>query len=69
MVEILKVGTTAPNIVTDPCRCAVSHTYTFLKPEEEKYMPNMTSNDNRMEIRRNWDMLMPREYIQVVTYI
>lgn len=38
----------------------VSHTYTFLKPEEDKYVPNMTSNDNRMEIRKNWDMLMPR---------
>lgn len=37
-----------------------SHTYTFLKPEEEKYVPNMTSNDNRMEVRRNWDLLMPR---------
>ncbi|KAL6889188.1 hypothetical protein GGI43DRAFT_387995 [Trichoderma evansii] len=37
----------------------LSHTYTFLKPEEEKYVPNMTSNDNRMEIRKNWDMLMP----------
>lgn len=40
----------------------VSHTYTFLKPEEDKYVPNMTSNDNRMEIRKNWDMLMPRTY-------
>jgi hypothetical protein len=38
----------------------VSHSYTFLKPEEDKYFPNITSNDNRMEIRRNWDMLMPR---------
>lgn len=38
----------------------VSHTYTYLKPEEDKYVPNMTSNDNRMEIRKNWDMLMPR---------
>ncbi|KAL7952253.1 hypothetical protein V8C34DRAFT_319207 [Trichoderma compactum] len=37
----------------------LSHTYTFLKPEEDKYVPNMTSNDNRMEIRKNWDMLMP----------
>ncbi|UKZ49096.1 hypothetical protein TrVGV298_003335 [Trichoderma virens] len=37
----------------------VSHTYTFLKPEEDKFIPNMTSNDNRMEIRKNWDMLMP----------
>ncbi|KAK1238444.1 hypothetical protein MKX07_006590 [Trichoderma sp. CBMAI-0711] len=37
----------------------LSHTYTFLKPEEDKFIPNMTSNDNRMEIRRNWDMLMP----------
>ncbi|KAF3055335.1 hypothetical protein CFAM422_013198 [Trichoderma lentiforme] len=37
----------------------LSHTYTYLKPEEDKYVPNMTSNDNRMEIRKNWDMLMP----------
>jgi hypothetical protein len=39
----------------------VSHTYTFLKPEEEKYIPNMTTNDNRMEVRKNWDLLMPRK--------
>lgn len=38
----------------------VSHSYTFLKPEEEKYIPNMTTNDNRMEVRKNWDLLMPR---------
>ncbi|KAL7815172.1 hypothetical protein V8C26DRAFT_131422 [Trichoderma gracile] len=37
----------------------LSHTYTYLKPEEDKFIPNMTSNDNRMEIRRNWDLLMP----------
>lgn len=37
----------------------VSHTYTFLKPDAEKFIPNMTSNENRMEIRRNWDLLMP----------
>ncbi|PTB62040.1 hypothetical protein BBK36DRAFT_1163373 [Trichoderma citrinoviride] len=37
----------------------LSHTYTYLKPEEDKFIPNMTSNENRMEIRRNWDMLMP----------
>jgi hypothetical protein len=24
-------------------------------------MPNMSSNDDRMVIRRKWDMLMPRE--------
>ena len=38
----------------------VSHTYTYLKPEAEKYVPNMTSNANRDEVRRNWDLLMPR---------
>ncbi|KAH8805142.1 hypothetical protein F5884DRAFT_441358 [Xylogone sp. PMI_703] len=37
----------------------LSHSYTFLKPEEDKYIPNMTSNDNRMEVRKNWDLLMP----------
>jgi len=36
-----------------------SHKYTLLAPEEEKFVPNMTSNDNRMEVRKNWDMLMP----------
>ena len=39
----------------------VSHKYTLLTPDEEKFVPNMTSNDNRMEIRHNWDMLMPRK--------
>ena len=40
---------------------SVSHKYTLLTPDEEKFVPNMTSNDNRMEIRHNWDMLMPRK--------
>ncbi|KAH8657406.1 hypothetical protein BGZ60DRAFT_415833 [Tricladium varicosporioides] len=35
------------------------HKYTLLTPEEEKFVPNMTSDANRMEIRHNWDMLMP----------
>ncbi len=38
-----------------------SHTYTFLKLEADKFVPNMTSDENRMEIRRNWDKLMPCE--------
>jgi hypothetical protein len=38
-----------------------SHTYTLLTLEEEKYFPNMSSDINRMEIRHNWDMLMPRK--------
>ncbi|MCJ1233597.1 hypothetical protein MMC14_001555 [Varicellaria rhodocarpa] len=38
---------------------AVSHQYTRLKPEVEVYMPNMTSNEDRMQVRRNWDLLMP----------
>jgi len=37
----------------------LSHKYTLLTPEEEKFVPNMTSDVNRMEVRRNWDMLMP----------
>ncbi|EXJ76932.1 hypothetical protein A1O3_10089 [Capronia epimyces CBS 606.96] len=37
----------------------VSHTYTFLKPEAEKFIPNMTTNEDRMTVRRNWDLLMP----------
>ncbi|TVY26081.1 hypothetical protein LHYA1_G004311 [Lachnellula hyalina] len=36
-----------------------THKYTLLTPDEEKFVPNMSSNDNRMEIRKNWDMLMP----------
>ncbi|OAG34714.1 hypothetical protein AYO21_11106 [Fonsecaea monophora] len=36
-----------------------SHSYTFLKPDPDKFIPNMTSNDNRLEVRRNWDLLMP----------
>lgn len=35
------------------------HKYTLLSPEEEKFVPNMSSNANRLEIRHNWDMLMP----------
>jgi hypothetical protein len=38
-----------------------SHTYTYLDLQGEKFVPNMTSDENRMEIRKNWDMLMPRE--------
>jgi hypothetical protein len=41
---------------------AASHTYTLLTLEEEKYFPNMSSDTDRMAIRHNWDMLMPREY-------
>jgi hypothetical protein len=37
----------------------VSHTYTYLKPDIETFIPNMTTNENRLEIRRNWDLLMP----------
>ncbi|RDL40111.1 Uncharacterized protein BP5553_00090 [Venustampulla echinocandica] len=35
------------------------HKYTLLTFEEDKFVPNMTSDDNRMEVRKNWDMLMP----------
>jgi hypothetical protein len=38
-----------------------SHTYTLLTLEEDKYFPNMTSDVDRMAIRHNWDMLMPRK--------
>lgn len=37
-----------------------SHKYTLLVAEEETFVPDFTSNDNRMEIRKNWDKLMPR---------
>ncbi|TAQ91305.1 hypothetical protein B7494_g276 [Chlorociboria aeruginascens] len=36
-----------------------SHSYVLLTPEEDKFIPNLTSDANRMEIRNNWDMLMP----------
>jgi len=36
-----------------------SHKYTLLTLEEEKYFPNMSSDADRMDIRHNWDMLMP----------
>jgi hypothetical protein len=38
-----------------------SHKYTLLTQEEEKFIPNMTGDVNRMEVRKNWDMLMPRK--------
>lgn len=38
-----------------------SHKWTLLTPDEEMFVPNMTTNDNRMEVRKNWDMLMPRK--------
>lgn len=46
------------NIIQLTCGLA-SHSYTYLKPEVEMFIPNMTSNENRMEVRRNWDLLMP----------
>ncbi|CAD6504854.1 BgTH12-00356 [Blumeria graminis f. sp. triticale] len=30
-----------------------------LVPEVERFVPNMTTNDTRMEIRANWDQLLP----------
>lgn len=39
-----------------------SHQQSPLHLEKLKYIPNLTNDDNRMEVRRNWDMLMPREY-------
>ena len=44
-------------------RFTVSHKVVHLAPQVDLYMPNMTSDDNRMEIRRNWDALMPRMLI------
>lgn len=38
------------------------HKYTLLVPDEGKFVPNMTSDVDRMDIRHNWDMLMPRKY-------
>ena len=48
----------------DTDKISVSHKYTLLTPEEDKFLPNMSSNDDRMAIRRNWDMLMPRKIPQ-----
>jgi hypothetical protein len=49
-----------------------SHKYTLLTLEEEKYFPNMSSDANRMEIRHNWDMLMPRtclRFLQILVMV
>ncbi|EHL02090.1 hypothetical protein M7I_2046 [Glarea lozoyensis 74030] len=35
------------------------HKWTLLTPNGDKFVPNMTTDENRMEIRHNWDMLMP----------
>ncbi len=43
----------------------VSHSYTFLKPDVDRFIPNMTTLDNRLEIRRNWDLLMPCKIISL----
>jgi len=37
----------------------LSHTYKELVFEPTLYVPNMTTDANRMEVRHNWDMLMP----------
>ncbi|KAI9693996.1 MAG: hypothetical protein M1822_003267 [Bathelium mastoideum] len=39
----------------------VDHEYKRLKFEEDLYMPNMTSLDDRDEVRRRWDELLPRK--------
>ncbi|KAI1005716.1 hypothetical protein K3495_g2498 [Podosphaera aphanis] len=36
-----------------------SKTHSILKPDEDKYIPNMMTNSTRMEIRANWDKLVP----------
>ncbi|KAM3085753.1 hypothetical protein ACMFMG_002817 [Clarireedia jacksonii] len=36
-----------------------SHQYTLLQHEPSKYMPNMTSNVDRLEVRENWSKLLP----------
>jgi hypothetical protein len=38
------------------------HKYTLLVSKESDYVPDMNSNEDRMKIRKNWDMLMPRMY-------
>jgi hypothetical protein len=38
------------------------HKYTLLMPQETVYVPDMSSNINRMDVRKNWDKLMPRKY-------
>jgi hypothetical protein len=37
------------------------HKYTLLMPQESEFIPDMSSNANRMETRKNWDKLMPRK--------
>lgn len=36
-----------------------SHNYRHLKPDAIKFMPDMTSNEDRLYVRQNWDQLMP----------
>lgn len=36
-----------------------SHKYEHLSFEKSKFVPNLTTDENRMEVRHNWDMLMP----------
>ena len=40
---------------------AVDHDYRRLKFEEDVYMPNMTSLDDRDVVRHRWDELLPRK--------
>lgn len=46
--------------VWDSANClSESHQLIHLTPQQDKYMPNMTSDIDRMAIRQNWNDLMP----------
>ena len=49
-----------PSLCRSELTFTVGHDYRRLKFEDDFYMPNMTSNEDRMEVRRRWDHLMPR---------
>ena len=37
----------------------IGHKYMLLQPQEELYFPNISSNADRLEIRKRWDQLLP----------
>ena len=52
-----------PCLKVQPLTIAVGHDYRRLKMEDEIYMPNMSSNVDRLEVRKRWDALMPRKFL------
>jgi hypothetical protein len=59
--EVMPCRQTYDWIADGHAHATVSHKYEYLMPQVEVYMPNMTSDDDRLEVRKKWDMLMPSE--------